>query len=238
VIIPDIAQPGSIAKHSHNPSPCSIHLKSADITTTYPRTGSACAELNQVPAFLMSLIHPKYAPQQGTYMFMSHNALNGIKPQTCLDDLESLYYVLLYFARIHMGSKYRKWTLPPPLDSWDHPSASNCKYAFLLHTFNYVTDPRLGKPFQTLVERLHSMFRDIFLQALLADRRDEPPPVVRWKENMEAVESMSLKWVTDYMGWDCSRTWEHLLKNRDELCGRYANQDSLGSCSVMWSWVY
>jgi hypothetical protein len=122
---------------------------------------------------------------------MSRNVLKGIEPQTCLDDLESFYYVLVYFARIHMGDKYPHRPLPTPLDYWDHPSAYDYKFAFLLYPFEYVIDPRLGKPFQTLVERLHSVFRDILVQALLADRG--PPPVV----NPEEVYDMMLSHVRD-----------------------------------------
>jgi hypothetical protein len=123
---------------------------------------------------------------------MSRNALNGIKPQTCLDDLESFYYVLLYFARIHMDANYAQRPLPPPLEYWDHPSASANKQGFILDTFEYEIDPRLGKPFQTLLERLHSVFRDILVQAVLASR-DEPPPVV----NHEDVYDMMLSHVRD-----------------------------------------
>ena len=110
-------------------------------------------------------------------MFMSRNALKGIEPQTCLDDLESFYYVLLYLARRHMGTKFSR-SLPSPLNAWDHPLASSLKHGFLSHEFEYPTDPQLGKPFRTLVGRLHSVFRNILVQAFLADCRDEPPPIL------------------------------------------------------------
>ena len=122
---------------------------------------------------------------------MSHKALNGIEPQTCLDDLESFYYVLLYLARRHMRTEYSG--LPPPLDSWEQASASEAKHGYFLLKFRFVTDPRLGKPFQTLVERLHSVFRDMFLQAILAEERGEPPPAV----NHEEVYDMMLSHVRD-----------------------------------------
>ena len=113
---------------------------------------------------------------------MSRNALKGIEPQTCLDDLESFYYVLLYIATIHMGTKFSGGRLPPPLTPWDGPTASSAKNGFILSSFAEVTDPRLGKPFQTLAERLHSVFRNIMVQAFLADGRDEPPPVVNHQD--------------------------------------------------------
>ena len=124
---------------------------------------------------------------------MSRNALKGIEPQTCLDDLESFYYVLLYIARIHMGSKFSGGRLPSPLTFWDGPRAFVNKTAFILSSFAEVTDPRLGKPFQTLAERLHSVFRNIMVQAFIADGRDEPPPVV----NHEDIYDLMLSHVRD-----------------------------------------
>ena len=114
-------------------------------------------------------------------MFMSRNALKGIEPQTCLDDLESFYYVLLYLARKHMGSKFSR-DLPTPLDGWNRPLASSMKHGFLFHEFEFPTDPLLGKPFRTLVERLHSVFRNILVQDFLAKFSHEPPPIVHHEE--------------------------------------------------------
>lgn len=38
------------------------------------------------------------ALQQGTYLFMSGDALEGVAPHTYLDDLESFYYVMVYIS--------------------------------------------------------------------------------------------------------------------------------------------
>ena len=124
---------------------------------------------------------------------MSRNALKGIEPQTYLDDLESFYYVLLYIARIHMGTRFAWRPLPPPLTYWDHVTAFEAKSGFIPIRFDYDVDPRLGKPFQRLVERLHAVFRDMLIQAAIADSRDEPRPVV----NHEAVYDMMLSHVRD-----------------------------------------
>ena len=114
-------------------------------------------------------------------MFMSRNALKGIHPQTCLDDLESFYYVLLYITRRHMGPTISRG-LPSPLNDWDHQLAASMKHGFLSHKFEYAIDPQLGKPFQALVGRLHSVFKDMLFAELFADHRGEPPPVVNHDE--------------------------------------------------------
>ena len=126
-------------------------------------------------------------------MFMSRNALNGTEAQTCLDDLESFYYVLFYISRIHVSPESAGRSLPHPFESWERPNASVAKFAFLFSRFKYTTDPRLGKPFQILVERLHSVFRNVVVQAFLADGRDEPPPIV----NHEEIYDMMLAHVRD-----------------------------------------
>lgn len=107
---------------------------------------------------------------------MSRNALKGIEPQTCLDDLESFYYVLVYIARIHMRAKFSQRPLPP------YPRAHFAKHGFLFHKFEYVIDSRLGRLFQTLLDRLDSVFRNILIQDFLSDGRDEPTPVVNHEE--------------------------------------------------------
>ena len=124
---------------------------------------------------------------------MSRNALKGIEPQTYLDDLESFYYVLLYIARIHMDIRISGQRLPSPFDPWEGPTAFESKSGFIPNIFDYDVDPRLGKPFQTLVERMHAVFRNMLIRALLAHTRDEPPPVV----NHEEVYNMMLSHVRD-----------------------------------------
>ena len=124
---------------------------------------------------------------------MSRNTLKGIEPQTCLDDLESFYYVLLYIARIHMDPTRAVRSLPPPLDGWDDSRAWWSKQGFISTEFSFTTDPQLGKPFQTLVERLHSVFTDMLFDRLFAVDRGEPPPVV----NHDKVYDLMLSHVRD-----------------------------------------
>jgi hypothetical protein len=38
-----------------------------------------------------------------------------------------------------------------------------------------------------------------------------------------------------YMRWDCSRTWEYLLNNREDLCRRYADHHSLHDHDLLLS---
>ena len=129
------------------------------------------------------------SPQQGTFIFMSRNTLKGIEPQTCLDDLESFYYVLLYIARIHMDPELAVRSLPPPLDGWDDPRAWWAKQGFISLKFDWPTDPRLGKPVETLVGRLHSVFKDMLFQKIFAEERGEPPPAVNHDEVYELMLS-------------------------------------------------
>ena len=124
---------------------------------------------------------------------MSRKALEGIEPQTCLDDLESFLYVLVYIAMRHTGTVDPSEHFPDPLDDWEHSTASMSKFGFLFTKFDYAIDRRLGKPFQTLVERLHSVFRNLVIQAIRADGRDEAPPVV----NHEEIYDMMLAHVRD-----------------------------------------
>ena len=123
---------------------------------------------------------------------MSRNTLKGIEPQTCLDDLESFYYVLLYIARIHMENLSRR-PMPPPLEQWDHPSAWSAKQGFISTEFDWPTDPRLGKPFETLLGRLHSVFTNMLFEEIFARRRGEPPPAV----NHDKVYDLVLSHVRD-----------------------------------------
>jgi len=124
---------------------------------------------------------------------MSRKALEGIEPQTCLDDLESFLYVLVYIALRDTGTVSPGENFPSPLDNWGYPTASMSKFGFLFTRFDYAIDRRLGKPFQTLVERLHSVFRNIVIQAIRADSTDEPPPIV----DQEEIYDMMLTHVCD-----------------------------------------
>jgi hypothetical protein len=92
-------------------------------------------------------------------MFMSHKALDGIEPQTCMDDLESFYYTLLYIVVVY-GKKNIGHHLPRPVSDWVDGTASFTKRGFLISTFQYKLESQLGKPFQTLVERLHSLYSE------------------------------------------------------------------------------
>ena len=124
---------------------------------------------------------------------MSRKTLKGIEPQTCLDDLESFYYVLLYIARIHMDPERAVRSLPPPLDGWDDSRAWWAKQGFISTEFSFTTDPRLGEPFQTLVGRLHSVFTNILFKQVFAGRRGEPPPAI----NHDEVYDLMLSHVRD-----------------------------------------
>ncbi|KAF8587439.1 hypothetical protein K439DRAFT_825968 [Ramaria rubella] len=114
----------------------------------------------------------------GTHLFMSRNALEGIKPQTYLDDLESFYYVLVYISLLYRGPGLLKEDLPPPLDRWILPSALHNKRGFLAIRFKGKVSPWFGKPFQRLVENLHSVFFQIILRWLIAQENEQPPPNV------------------------------------------------------------
>ena len=121
---------------------------------------------------------------------MSRKALDGIEPQTCLDDLESFYYTLLYISLRYIDTLSAEERIPHPLAEWEYSTASVSKYGFLSTKFKYTTDPQLGKPFQTLVERLHGVFRNMLVEAAFAD--DEPPPV-----HYDEVYDMMLSHVHD-----------------------------------------
>ncbi|KAF8587455.1 hypothetical protein K439DRAFT_1630751, partial [Ramaria rubella] len=95
----------------------------------------------------------------GTHLFMSRNALEGIKPQTYLDDLESFYYVLVYISLLYRGP------------GWILPSALHNKRGFLAIRFK-------GKVSPWLVENLHSVFFQIILRWLIAQENEQPPPNV------------------------------------------------------------
>ena len=153
---------------------------------------------------------------------MSRNTLKGIEPQTCLDDLESFYYVLLYIATIHMDTKFSRRGLPSPLTLWDGPRAFASKTDFILSRFAEVTDPRLGKPFQKLAERLHSVFRKIMVQAFIADGRDEPPPVV----NHEEIYDMMLSHVRDAID-DLDRETQDGITTPSQLIHKEKNANTL-----------
>ena len=120
---------------------------------------------------------------------MSRNALKGIEPQTYLDDLESFYYVFVYLILLNGEKPVPGYNLPSPLDEWARPAASSCKYGFLFSEFNYKTDPRFGQPLETLVKRLHSVFRKIIVQAFLAENRDELLPIVNHEEVYDTMLS-------------------------------------------------
>ena len=118
---------------------------------------------------------------------MSRTALDSNEPQTCIDDLESFYYTLVYIAMIHTGRVYAGEKFPSPIDNWESRSDSAAKCGFLLTRFRYTIDPRLRKPFQTLVERLYSMFRNMVIQVTFADMIDGPPPVVNHEEIYDVI---------------------------------------------------
>ena len=84
-------------------------------------------------------------------------------------------------------------SLPPPLDGWDDSRAWWAKQGFISAKFGFTTDPRLGKPFQTLVGRLHSVFRDMLFQRLIAEEKGESPPAV----NHDKVYDLMLSHVHD-----------------------------------------
>ena len=81
-----------------------------------------------------------------------------------------------------MENKLSRRPLPPPLEDWDHPRAHFAKHGFISTEFDFAIDPRLGKPFQTLVARLHSVFTNLLYQKLFAERRGDPPPAVDHNE--------------------------------------------------------
>ena len=80
-------------------------------------------------------------------------------------------------------------SLPPPLDGWDDSRAWWAKQGFISTEFTFTTDPRLGKPFQTLVGRLHSVFTDMLFDRLFAVDRGEPPPAVNHDEAYDLMLS-------------------------------------------------
>ncbi|KAF8583187.1 hypothetical protein K439DRAFT_1634618 [Ramaria rubella] len=114
----------------------------------------------------------------GTHLFMSRNALEGTKPQTYLDDLESFYYVLVYISLVYKGPGLLNKDLPSPLDEWILPDAHQYKGGFLADTFTDEVSPWFGKPFQSLVEKLHSVFFKIIVRWVVAQENGHPPPPV------------------------------------------------------------
>ena len=161
-------------------------------------------------------IYLRYTPQQGTYLFMSWKALEGNEPHTCLDDLESFYYVMVYLVRLH--AEKRKDVLPFPLSEWARPSASGSKHGFFLSRFDYAIDPRLGKPFKTLVEGLHTVFRNMVIRAALT-KDDEPPPVF----NPEEIYDMMLAHVRDAID-DLNRETQD---GTTPPCNSFSGQDNV-----------
>src|SRR5882724_9263185 len=114
---------------------------------------------------------------------MSGNALEGEAPHTFLDDLESFYYVMLYIAMVYTAPDCPKEELPRPLYGWNHrPLPSDAKQGFLVSDFRPQANVWFGAPFQTLLDRLHSIFQKVFRQNFLAEFEGQPRPVVNRDE--------------------------------------------------------
>jgi hypothetical protein len=147
---------------------------------------------------------------------MSRNALKGIEPRTYLDDMESFYYVLLYIARINTDIELSSGGIPPLLTPWEDPTAASAMNGYILNKFDYDTDPRLGKSFQTLVGRLHSVFRNMLPQAFIAEGREEPPPLVIHEE----IYNMMLSHIRVAIEWGNAR-WDHHTVQSSSCGGKY-----------------
>jgi len=127
---------------------------------------------------------------QGTYLFMSWNVLKGDTPHTFLDDLESFFYVMFYIAMTYTAPDCRKEELPDLLYDWNHyPLPSDAKQGFFLADSTPKVSVWFGAPIQNLLNRLHSIFKNILRQKYLAEYDGQPRPVVNRDEVYETMLS-------------------------------------------------
>lgn len=120
---------------------------------------------------------------------MSGKALEGDASHTYLDDLESFYYVMVYISLAYAGPGRRKAYLPQPLPRWEEPLAFRAKQGFLVSDFIPQVDVWFGPPFQNLIDRLHSVFQNMFRQKIIAEYRGNPQPKVNCAEIYDTMIS-------------------------------------------------
>jgi hypothetical protein len=120
---------------------------------------------------------------------MSGNALRGNEPHTYLDDLESFFYAMIYITLAYTAPGCPKKDLPHPLSRWDEPFAADAKEGFIGLDFHLDVEVWFGAPFQNLLERLHSIFKNILRQKVTADHRGKPLPVVNHVQVYETMLS-------------------------------------------------
>ncbi|KAF8584582.1 hypothetical protein K439DRAFT_1566433 [Ramaria rubella] len=135
----------------------------------------------------------------GTYFFMSERALKG-ETHTFMDDLESFYYVLVYIGRTYSGPRTMRKDAKTlqPMVNWDQPRASGVKKGFLIDEF-YKANDWFGKPYQTLLERTHSIFNDLLREQLMASVGGHPPPVANSTEVYNMMVSYAREAVEDVL---------------------------------------
>src|SRR5882724_10089082 len=147
---------------------------------------------------------------------MSGNALEGKAPHTFLDDLESFYYAMLYIAMVYTAPDCRKEKLPPRLHDWTRPFPEGAKLGFLLSDACPPVGAWFGTPFQTLLDRIHSIFQKIFKQKFLAEVKGQPLPVVNHHEVYDTMISHIRQAIDDLGVEESKRPVEHATPEPDE----------------------
>jgi len=152
---------------------------------------------------------------------MSGSAIEGEAPHTFLDDLESFYYVMLYIAMVYTAPDRRKEDLPALLSEWSKPLASDSKPGFLISDSRPKVSVWFGEPFQNLVDRLHSIFKNIFRQNFSAEFKGQPKPVVNRDEVYDTMISHIRQAIDDLGVEESERYVEHVthaeLRSADKL---------------------
>ncbi len=109
---------------------------------------------------------------------MSRNALEGKEVHSCMDDLESFYYVLVFIVLAYSGPKSPKDSIVSPLDDWRRPLAFKAKEGYFFFDFKYKLSDWFGAPFKNLAIQLHSIFKTHLIQRFIAEHQNTSQPVL------------------------------------------------------------
>lgn len=115
---------------------------------------------------------------QGTYVFMSRSVLKEENGHSAMDDIESFYYVLVYFCLAFTRPGSELDDFPHPIDEWTRRSAASCKGGFLQTECDIEVQFWWGHPFQSLIEKIHAEFRRLCDQEYVATFDSKPVPEV------------------------------------------------------------
>ncbi|KIJ36399.1 hypothetical protein M422DRAFT_69713 [Sphaerobolus stellatus SS14] len=85
------------------------------------------------------------------------NALRKHRAHSCIDDLESFYYVLVYICAARVGPGKILSPLPDFLQTWKTPTGGYHKFDFIGTPFKWKVQPWFGAIFETLVSQFHAI---------------------------------------------------------------------------------